>query len=428
MDLSQLSDADLEAVAAGRMDAVSEEGLMYLSGEQKAPMTAGDVALKGLDIAGRALDYPGGIARTGLAAAADPFVEADLYKEGELFKAAKGQPLSGEEIINRAGYKGTGESVGGFALEMATDPMTYIGLGPLLGKALGKTAKPVYKSARNLQIADKLVAESGKIPVSDVLYKYGVTGTNEEMSSKASDLIKTLTEKRNEIVDAATATGQKANVSVVDQAIQDLDQKWFSPGAPFEVNPEKAQSFIEGESILKELTQPAKSMAEVRGLQPGEVSPTELKNLLSSLYEKELSDKAYMLGELTPSKEKVLKEGAKAMKEGYLGSIEKALGPESRKGAETINQELSSLLSARKKLRTEANKTATSKGLSTVDTALAGASLPVAGAKKLGDILGTTNFRTKLGTSLKQDSPWNKLLYTPVGQRAIIDSLIQGEE
>jgi hypothetical protein len=335
-----------------------------------------------------------------------------------------------------------GRGVAGFALDVASDPLNYVSFGgtgalrELLQKAVGKGGKlaekggeAAYKSARNLQIADKLAADAGKIPVSNILFEHGITGTSQGMAEKAQELIGTLTKQRDEIVKAADAAGAVADTSKVDQALKQLHDEWFSQGAPGAMNPSKAQAFIEGEQTIKDYMQP------MQDLQGGNSTASQLKDILSSVYQKELSPQSYMTGKLTPELERVLKRGARGMKEGYMDAVSKAVGPEQAAKAEGLNQQLSSLLSTNKKLATEGNKTATKVGLSSIDTALGAANPMLAAAKKGGDILGTTWVRTKggkalnkAGKALDDQSVWNKMLATPAGQRALIDLMKQKDQ
>ncbi len=112
---------------------------------------------KGLVGAGKALDYVGGVTRTGLGAATLPNVD-----KGDVWNALKAQPLSGDDLLKRAGVpqgghlsdvkpgwysdpkdennhwytpeKGgaldfTGRGTGGLGLEVAADPLTYASFG-----------------------------------------------------------------------------------------------------------------------------------------------------------------------------------------------------------------------------------------------------------------------------------------------------------
>lgn len=434
MDLSNLSGDDLQAIAEGRMKDVSDEALHQITLPDPGH-TWKDKALAVADVAGRTLDYPAGITRAGIAKV------TGLGKEGDMMNALTAHPPSSDEILGRAGVPdNAGRGVAGFALDVAADPLNFVSLGgtgalrKLLQKATGAAGKGLeiggkaaYKSARNLQVADKVATEAGKIPVSDILFKAGVTGTSEGMAKQVPEVLQELVKKRDALVAEAGAAGATADLSKVDDALKSLHDEWFAPGAASEFNPAKAEAYNKAVDVIQGYTQ---HMANAGG-----GSPSQLKDLLTSVYQNELGPAAYQTGKTTPEMTRVLKKGAQGMKEGYTSGIEKAIGPDKANEVASLNEQLSSLLSGQKKMMTEGGKTASKVGLSPIDTAMAAINPGIALAKKGGDVLGTTWVRTKggkaasdIGKKLSTDSAWNKMLATPAGQRALVDLLKQNGE
>lgn len=151
-----------------------EEQFAPVEVQEEAPQEPG-VGMQALDAAGRVLDYAGGAVRTGLANAAGLVTgQGNIVTEKDLKNVAKGKaPDSAEYLrrlgvpeggsVNIGGQKFTTRGAAGFALDVATDPLTLItkaikgtpylkkllnsetsGVANKLAQTLGET---VYKSA-----------------------------------------------------------------------------------------------------------------------------------------------------------------------------------------------------------------------------------------------------------------------------------------
>lgn len=112
MDLSKLSDADLEALNAGKLDQVSDEGLAYLESQTTAssePPEYKNIVEKGLEAAAPVLDplarvidvaTLGAPIRAGVAKGVEAFTGEEVAPEKKLLK---GQSPSFSEIFEAAG-------------------------------------------------------------------------------------------------------------------------------------------------------------------------------------------------------------------------------------------------------------------------------------------------------------------------------------
>jgi hypothetical protein len=206
---------------------------------------------------GQALDYAGGIARTGAAA---PFMESVGMEDVK--NAFKGQPLSGTEILNRGGvpqgkslsdvipgaYSPTGDEwlklqkggwadptargAAGFGLEVAADPLTYLTLGTgsaakqalLRGdkiNALQQMARLATPASTLTENAGKNIYESalknidknltgvkiGKAPLAPQLLEAGAMGNMKNLSEASEKLRMGAGDTLGEITKALEAKG-----------------------------------------------------------------------------------------------------------------------------------------------------------------------------------------------------------------------------
>lgn len=199
-----------------------------------------------VDYTARGLDYAGGLVRTAIADAALP---AEQIAGEDWQKALRGQALPSSEILKRSGVseiatlsdalpelyskddsgllrKGgwadpSARGALGLALDVVADPLTYFTLGASnLGKA-GKLLKPgsaalesggkaIYKSG--LKRIDQEALKYGKEPVSDVLMKYGISGSADAIQKQMDNLSEKLLSERNNILKEATRAGGEVSM------------------------------------------------------------------------------------------------------------------------------------------------------------------------------------------------------------------------
>jgi hypothetical protein len=143
MKLDDLSDQDLENIANGNLDGLSDEALAMVAGSegmiQQKEKTAKDSLLQGADYLGRGLDYAGGLTRTAAAKM------TGTYQEGDLGKALEGHAPSTADLMQRGGWDNsepvlpealrskyfdpTVRDTAGFVGDVALDPLTYLSGG-----------------------------------------------------------------------------------------------------------------------------------------------------------------------------------------------------------------------------------------------------------------------------------------------------------
>lgn len=182
-------------------------------------LSAGGTAL---DVAGRTLDYPGGLVRTGLAGAAGALAgNPDIVKPEDLKNAVKGKAPSSAEYLTRLGVpeggslnlpglgKVTTRGAAGLALDIATDPLTALSklvkevpyIGKLInapGRAMEAAGEATYKSA----------LPKGAEAVGDVLIQEGAPiGGAATIAKKVDDISGTMGKLRQGMYDKATELG-----------------------------------------------------------------------------------------------------------------------------------------------------------------------------------------------------------------------------
>lgn len=228
----------------------------YIAESYKPETEASDPLKTGLDYGMRALDYGGGLVRTGAAGLANiPYA----IKTGKSFvgpedvmNALKGQAPSSAEYMERAGVPegarldlnplAEGDTsvrdIVGFGADIATDPTTALALAAKpVAKGLLGTGKSLYKSG--LKKIDEKLIEKGAKPVSEVLMKAGKWGSTKTLAKEADKLAKELGPKRAALYekakgakfssDKATEAAKgliaemRSNPGLVDQA-QKLDE------------------------------------------------------------------------------------------------------------------------------------------------------------------------------------------------------------
>jgi hypothetical protein len=422
MDLSKLSDQDLEAVAAGDMTKVSEAGLTFLAGSPSttpppAQEDPGMVA-KSLDYLGRGLDYTSGLGRTAVGAGLGAITGEDVIKEGDVERAFKGQAPSGEELLSRAqipegarvdlmpevnipltGIKlGEGDSsmrdVAGLGLEIGADPLTYVTLGATgaakalaspLSKASEKLGKTLYKSG--FKKIDENLVEKGLKPLSEVALELGApAGSVKGLSKKIADINKKLLEERSGLYQQIKASGQTVDIPKAMEV-----------------------PIARGEELLRRnpaLDTQMGSMEDwlLKYGKEGEQVPVDLASDWKTTLYQGLPQNAYTpLGKVMPAPKEYQKAFAQGLKEQIEAAGERSGKGLGKKIAE-INENIGSIIESQKPMAREVRKANTKNAISSVDAGIIGYALKdpitasaVLGSKKIGDLAKTTAFRTGVG-------------------------------
>jgi len=413
----------------------------YASNESKkpeieAPEQSGEAPIwkKAIETTGKTLDWPGGVARAALAGAASiPRVisgEDSLVNLQDLKHALAGPMGPGatrsSEYMQRAGvpegdiahYPLLGDlsarDVGGFAMDIATDPLTALSHAGTAGmnyldkgtEAVGKT---VFKSG--LKKIDQAVAEKGAQPLSDVLISNGISGTTKQIRSASEKLLNDTKSGRDALHAEADAAG-----AMVD------------PSIAFKDSLDKVTKMGERDPGLKELADKLKEKIQTY-IDHGPVplsQASEWKTNLNSAMPESSFDK---FGRLKGPADRINKSMAGGLKREIEASgnrVSEGLGDEI--GA--ANDQMQTLLTARKPLKTAAKAAENINAVTSVDAMLAGLggaathNLPetaaILAAKKAADLSKTTAARTTAGRAIMGLGNTNSI--TPFVNQSIIHS------
>ncbi len=456
-----------------------EEYLAYLKHTgKKAPAldpepTTMDYVKTGLGYAVKPLDYLGGLVRTGVAGTAQLGAnaagkakelvtgEADntpqIVTGDDALAALKGSAPSTKEYLERGGVTDLGKlsdvapvlfskdpnswrptpggnfdpsvrGTIGMAADMALDPLTYVGAGPLkalLGKAgkagvvaehvlnpaenaLKAGGKSIYKSAPIMQAADAINDRFGKQAASDILFDQGVRGTGRGVATQAEKLAEATGLKR----DALLATADKAG-AVLDmkKAMTPADE--FIAKVRASRDPQLqgvADALEERVKSYKKLTpKPAsKPMADIIG-PSGEpilnkagsrapVTASQGSGFKSSLYN-DTGNAVWDSLRRTPQGKLGNRALARGLDAEVSAAAERAL-PGVGTQIDTLNDTWGKLLTPKKVLEQEALKGEKKNLITSVDGIVAGlshGSPAVMAAKKGTDLLKTNWLKTNVG-------------------------------
>ena len=194
---------------------------------------------QGLEAAARVADYPGGFIRSGLANVAGLAQgRTDVVTEEDLAAAEKGKAPSSEEYLRRlgvseggsfmiGGMKISSRGAAGFALDVATDPLTLIAKTvrsiPYLEKIIGAPGRAaetlgqaVYKSAVSAaeqRLAKKGLIKAGTQPLGEALIEAGAPiGNAAKLEAKVAAIADTMGNMRQALYDKATSLGVTIDV------------------------------------------------------------------------------------------------------------------------------------------------------------------------------------------------------------------------
>lgn len=221
--------------AALPQDSAQQAADQYFSSQDSTPLPPeaggpGAVAQASMQAAGQALDYPGGIIRTGLAGAAGAITgNPNVVTPEDLTAAAKGKAPSSAEYLKRLGVSEGGSlnlpvlgrvttrGAEGLALDVLTDPLTALSKlikeAPYIGKLINAPNKAseaigeqIYKSA--FTKVDANLAKKGIAPISESLIEAGApVGGEAKIAQKVNDMSQTLGKIRQGLYDKATEKG-----------------------------------------------------------------------------------------------------------------------------------------------------------------------------------------------------------------------------
>lgn len=385
-----------------------------------------DLLGEGLEFGAKVLDYPGGLVRTG-AAGLMGVAGVDDFKN-----ALKGQAPTSAQYLERGGVSPgfeipkevplvggiTGRDVEGFALDVASDPLTllskgYRALRPA-GEAIERAGENVYKSG--LKNVDKKLAEKGKAPVSDLLLKERKAGNMQKLS-EASD----------KIGDAAKAERDKLYLQASDAGAV-VDMTNITKGAR-----EKLKKIRENPGMRDAADKLDDFLAKYEG--EGFVDIQSVSDWKTALYDS-LPQNAFGPNGKVKGPIKALE---KTLANDFKVAIEKSadeVAPGLGKKISAANEKMATTISAKKPFVNEVNKEITKNAVTQVDPMIAtvgggiGASLGGApgaliggglayGGKNLARMANSTGGRTRGGLLLKDIGASG--LIDSTGRRALID-------
>lgn len=200
---------------------------------------------RGVQTAGRVLDYPGGLIRTTAAGTAGLLEGKPVGTSEDFANAWKGQAPTSAEYLKRLGLDSGGNvldnsitgkvtlrDLEGFGLDVVTDPFAWAsrmlkGAGTAVDKTLNpasRTAeaagKGVYKSG--MKDMDLAAARQGAKAPSDVLFENRVAGNSQAVFDQMNNLADQLLQKRNDILKQATRGGAETDMHAAVGPAQDF--------------------------------------------------------------------------------------------------------------------------------------------------------------------------------------------------------------
>lgn len=199
-----------------------------------------DAGKTGLNIAGKVLGYPGGVARTSLAQLAQLFTDKEITKPGDVMETLKGNAPRTDDYLQRAGvpegkvtlpidlsmdwnkfgrytpvaekpseqegtpYSFSTRKAAGAVGDIASDMGAIKGLSKLA--AVG--GKNLYKKAFARE--DAIAAANNKIPTSDIMLEEGAVPITKNGVAKAQEnALSRVGQNRSDIVSDVAATGER---------------------------------------------------------------------------------------------------------------------------------------------------------------------------------------------------------------------------
>ena len=382
----------------------------YLEGKG---VTGPGTAMQVVGGVGRVLDYLGGLGRT----AYEGVTSDDVTKE-EVLKALKGDaPTSAQRMIQRGAEPGFATEAKGMAKDIALDPLTYVGMGPVLRagkagvqpllkaafkspsqitegtKALGKIASGVIRPTATLseksgtglfrmgvKKLDQAAIKANKEPVSNILLNYGIGGTEKNIANKSVELAQELGTQRNALIKRVGETGATVNIPTALVGAEKAAQKMLTDPGTKSI----AEQYLK---VIKEYKN------------AGEIPITRANEWKTTLYEK-IGDAGFMAAKNTKAGKKIEKSMAFGIKTGIENSAEKAI-PGAGKKIATINDQWGTLLSTAKKMGSESMNAQNRKYITQVDAMAAAYSPWLYTVKQAGKLAGSTFFKTRGGQALR---------------------------
>lgn len=420
------------------LDFLEAQGADKAEVQRKREAATPGLFMQGLDKAVRVLDYAGGLVRGAGAGA----IELATGREDlvDVEDVLKGQAPGAAEIAEKLGvpqggrlsdvlpglYSETGEGLplekggmlditprgaAGFAGDVALDPLTYLSLGAVpaakYGAKLAKATTPITQAAKKvgtplyksgLKAIDELVAKYGKEPVSDVLMKYGVSGSAQDIAKQMDELGEKLLQERTGILTKATEKGGTASMS---KAMAPAESYIAQIRASRDPSLQPIADALEEQIIKYKQLDPKITEASMGLTQGKPVTPLEATQMKTSLYQS-MPKSAYAEAVTTTPGKKGQKLMAQGLKEETEGATMRTLGEQEAERLAQLNDELGRVLTSKDKAAMEARKELMKNTVTSVDAPLMAYDFQMALLKKAADISKLTGTRTRGGKALKE--------------------------
>ena len=379
--------------------------------------------MKPLQALGRVTDYAGGVVRGPLVAAPLEAVTGEDVFRGDEYKAAL-NPLSGAnypssaDLLNRAGAgHRPGVGVAGLAMDLATDPLSYLSGGASEGaRALNIPAREIEKRGVGMwrsafKNLDTEALKKGKMtPPSQIMQEagirsWGARGINTQMAKLAEDLLG----QRDAILAQATKLGATVSPEASSLYLKEMAGKYLN------LRDSSAKEL--GKVLLEEADNLEKSLRPERDLMTRQITreaanPSEASDLKSYFY-KGVTPKnwePYAMNPTLSSEKNIAK--SKGLKESTEQAVGQTLGKDAEKKLIDTNDKLGSLLSTRKKELGEVSKAEAKNLFTAVDALQIGTlgaleaspelTLKAIALKKLADALNLQGVRSQAGSALQR--------------------------
>lgn len=378
---------------------------------------------KGVGMGLRALDFGGGLMRTGLAgisdtarlvkAGIDPNEEmADVQtslRSGDAMRALTGDAPTSAQFMERAGVPEGGEidlnpwakgktstrDIVGFGADMATDPIGLLGKAAQpISRATQSLGRRMYKSG--LKKIDEKTAEKGAKDFSDVLLERGApSGSTASIQKSSREISEKLKNERQALYDIASEGGAKVDMFKATEGADEIIAKMRNnPGTE-----DQAEALAEFVNRYRD-----------RGV----VDIQDASDWKSALYESLPANSFGPNGKLKGGAKKV----EKALAKGFKNQIEKSadkVQPGLGKKISSVNEDWGSVIQAQKPLERQVARGTTPNYVTSVDAMIGGlgsfydpvAAMGALALKKGADLSKTTGARTMTGKGLLRASDYN---------------------
>ncbi len=342
-----------------------------------------------------ALDYPGGLVRTGLASVGGLMQgRTDVVGPKDVGAALGGNAPKSSEYMKRLGVpegpsadipfigNTSARDVGGFITDVATDPMVALAKGSKAlnpaGEATENAGKSMYKSG--FKKIDERLAEKGKPKLSDLLLEEGApTGTTKQIAEKTKAMAGDLAKERGDLYTRASEKGVSVDLGYpLEKAEAQLEKMRQDPGLR-----DLADQLSEKLQLYKK---------------EGKVPIEKLSDWKSNIYN--------ILPESAYGQHGVVKGPAKQFQKNLASDFRQAIidaGNKAEDGLgdsiDKVNEKWSTLIGAEKPTAMQIRRGETPNMVTSVDAILS-THPGILATKKAADAAKTTYVRTKVGKGL----------------------------